>query len=308
MYYQPQSSGFFDAARQFFSSKSHLPKLILVNLAVFVLVYIVSLFAWLFQVQPDDAAMLSPLSQWLAVPSSIDRLVLKPWTLITYMFLHEGFFHLFFNMIILYFGGSIFLQYLSQRKLLSTYIFGGLAGAFFFILAYNIFPVFAASNTRAVALGASASVLAVMVAIATHVPQYTVNLILLGRIKLKYLAIAFIVLDFFSIIGQNPGGHIAHLGGALWGFTYIQLLRHNFDIYALFNSFYRSEIKVSHRKRKTSKFETAGKPLTDDEYNKRKKASQEEIDRILDKIAQSGYESLNSKEKELLFRMSNKNQ
>jgi membrane associated rhomboid family serine protease len=303
MYYQQPQGNIFDSAKDFFSRKSFLPRLILINVGVFVLVYFVNLFVWLFQINIEGPSALSPLSQLLAVPSSMERLLLKPWTLITYMFLHERFFHLLFNMIILYFGGSIFLQYLSQRKLLSTYIIGGLTGAFFYILAYNSFPVFNQANLNAVALGASASVLAVMVAIASFVPQYTVNLVLLGPVRLKYLAIAFIVIDIFSIIGNNPGGHIAHIGGAFWGFAYVYLLKRNVDVYSIFNGFYRQKITVSHRKGVRT---DEGRPLSDDEYNKRKNASQEEIDKILEKIAKSGYGSLSSKEKEMLFRMSNK--
>ncbi len=304
--YSPQSqSNIFDNAKDFFSRKSFLPRLILINIGVFVLVYFVNLFVWLFQINTEGAGTLSPLVKILAVPSAIDQLLTKPWTLISYMFLHEGFFHLLFNMIILYFGGSIFLQYLSQRKLLSTYIIGGLTGALFYIAAYNIFPVFNQANINAVALGASASVLAIMVAIATFVPQYTVNLVLIGRVRLKYLAIAFIVIDIFSIIGNNPGGHIAHLGGAFWGFAYIYLIKHNIDVYQVFNSFYRPKIKVSHRKKKGFA-KPDGRPLTDDEFNKIKLSKQAEIDKILDKIARSGYSSLTAKEKEILFRMSNK--
>ncbi len=302
MYYQHQPN-VLDAIGGFFRKPSVLPRLILINSGVFVLVYLVNLFAWFFNSSP--AGLLSPLARLLAVPSDPGLLLARPWTLVTYMFLHERFFHLFFNMVILYFGGSIFLQYLSQRKLLSTYIIGGLAGAGLYILTYNIFPVFETSRLYAVALGASASVLAVMVAIATFVPQYTVNLFLIGRVRLKYVALAFIIIDIFSIIGNNPGGHIAHLGGAAWGFVYIYLIRRNIDVYTIFNRFYKPKLKVKHGAGagKTGK---PGRPLTDDEYNKQKNISQEEIDRILDKIAKSGYSSLSSKEKEMLFSMSNK--
>jgi membrane associated rhomboid family serine protease len=303
MMYQQQPNNLLDAARDFFSKKSVLPRLIMINGAVFVLVYFVKLFAWFFQVQPTD--FLSPMARWLAVPSAIESLVVKPWTLLTYMFLHEGFFHLFFNMIILYFGGTIFLQYLSQRKLLSTYILGGFAGALVYILAYNLFPVFEQSKGLAVALGASASVLAIMVAIAAYVPQYTVNLFLFGKVKLKYVAIAFIMIDIFSIIGNNPGGHLAHLGGAFWGFLYIYLYKRKFDIYQIFNGFYRPKMRLRHKS--TSFSEKPGRPLTDDEYNEQKLATQKEVDQILDKIAASGYSSLTKREKDMLFKMSNGN-
>ncbi|MBU1370681.1 MAG: rhomboid family intramembrane serine protease [Bacteroidetes bacterium] len=295
-----QTNQFFDNFRHFFSRPAVLPRLIMVNTAVFLLVYIVNLFFWLFQLDSSQD-LFSPLTRFLAIPASLSQLVVKPWTVLTYMFLHEGFFHLFFNMLVLYFGGQIFLQYLSQRKLLSTYLLGGLTGAAFYVLAYNLFPVFHQVSERSLALGASASVLAVLIAAATYVPHYTVNLILIGPVKLKYLAIVFVVLDFFSIQGNNPGGHIAHLGGALWGFLYIWLYRNGKDVYSVFNQFYRKPMQVK------PGYQKANRPLTDDEFNRIKNEEQKLIDHILDKIAKDGYKSLTKKEKEFLFKSGKNN-
>ncbi len=156
-------------------------------------------------------------------------------------------------------------------------------------------------------MGASASVLAIIIAIATYVPDYTVHLFLFGKFKLKYLAIAFIVIDVLSISADNPGGHIAHLGGAFWGFIYAYSLRKGTDVYKGFYSFQLPKFTWN---KKDTKFKTtrpkSGRPITDDEYNSRRAATQEEIDKILDKISKSGYSSLSSKEKELLFKTSNK--
>jgi membrane associated rhomboid family serine protease len=293
------NTNFFESVRIFFSRKSVFPKLILINIIVFAIVYLISLILWLFQL--NTSSELSILTFWLAVPSSVEMLALKPWTVFTYMFLHEGFFHLFFNMLVLYFGGTIFLQYLNERQLLWTYIIGGLAGALFYILSYNFFPVFLKSNPFAIALGASASVLAILVAIATYVPQYTVNLFLIGPVRLKYIALFLIIVDIFSIQGSNPGGHIAHLGGAFWGFLYVFMLKGGKDILSVPLIFKRK------RKLKTTYRNPAGKPerpLTDDEYSKRKIAEQKLIDSILDKISKSGYDSLSSREKEILFKNS----
>jgi membrane associated rhomboid family serine protease len=262
-------------------------------------VYVVNLFYWLFQLK-TDTAFISPLTRLLAIPADLNLLILKPWTIFSYMFLHEGFFHLFFNMLVLFFGGQIFLQYLSSLKLLSTYIFGGLTGAFFYVLAYNIFPVFYGVAQVSFALGASASVLAILVAAATYVPQYTVNLVIIGPVKLKYLAIVFVILDFFSIQGNNPGGHIAHLGGALWGFLYIYWYKNGTDIYSFFNRFYSNRMQVKPGYKKTVR------TMTDDEYNRFRHEEQEMIDQILDKIAKNGYKSLTNKEKEILFKSGNK--
>jgi membrane associated rhomboid family serine protease len=297
-------TNFFDSARYFFNQKSVLPRLILVNIAVFVIVQLTSLVLWLFQtgVTPEMEGI-SFLMQWLAVPSYAGNLIEKPWTIVTYMFLHQDFFHILFNMLVLYSGGSIFLQYLSEKQLFQTYLFGGLFGALFFILAFNFFPVFETANRQAIALGASASVLAVMIAIATFVPQYTVNLIFIGPVRLKYLAIVFLVLDVFSIQRGNPGGHIAHLGGALWGFVYIIVLKKNYDFYAVFNVFKRRKLRVSYRNPETKRRD---RPVTDEEYNAMKNEYASKVDEILDKISKSGYSSLTAKEKEFLFKMSNK--
>ena len=304
-YQQPQNRQEF--FRNLFLGKNVLSRLILINTVIFLLTAVVHLFTWLFGIQGPNG--LTVLGSFLALPSDLHKLVLMPWTVVTYMFLHEGFLHWLFNMIMLYFGGILFTEYLSQRKLLMTYLFGGLAGAFFFVAAFNIFPVFRPYLNNSVALGASASILAIIVAISTYVPDYTVQLVLLGRIKLKWLAIAFVALDILSIPANNPGGHIAHLGGALWGFIWAFSLRNGNDLLKAFDSLKMPDLDP--KKRKYRKFNTSrpasGRPMTDEEYNRKRAASQAEIDRILDKISKSGYASLTKAEKELLFKSSNKN-
>lgn len=291
--------------KQIFLSPNILSRLILINTIIYLIVNVVGLFALLFNL--TNSISLNPLANVFALPAELSMLASKPWTIFTYMFLQEGFFHLLFNMIMLYFGGIIFLEYLSYKKLLWTYIFGGVAGAVFFIIAFNTFPVFKSISSSAIAMGASASVLAIIISIATYVPDYTVRLFLFGAIKLKYLAIAFIVIDVLSIQSGNPGGHIAHLGGALWGFIYAFSLKNGNDVYKILYNFKLPKFTWS---KKESKFSTSrpksGRPLSDDEYNKKRAATQEEIDNILDKISKSGYSSLSSKEKELLFKTSNK--
>lgn len=295
-----------DILKQVFLSRNIISRLILVNTAVYIVIKIVSIATWLFA--GDNGGIISPLGFWFALPSDFGLLTLKPWTILTYMFLHEGFFHLFFNMLLLYFGGLIFQEFLSKSKLFWTYILGGLSGAVFFILAFNLFPVFDAVKGDAIALGASASVLAIVVAVSTYVPNYTIHLFLFGKIKLKYLAMIMILVDVLSIQSNNAGGHIAHLGGALWGFIYAYSLKNDNDLYKIFYSFKFPKIKWSTKK--SSRFTTSrpknGKPMNDDEYNKRRSVSQNEIDKILDKISRSGYTSLSKEEKELLFKSSNK--
>lgn len=296
--------------KQIFFSKTVLSRLILINTSVYLLVKVISLYAYLFMVNHGNGVVLSLIGQYMALPSEISLLASKPWTVFTYMFLHEEFFHLLFNMIMLYFGGLIFLEYLSPSKLLWTYVMGGLSGALFFVLAFNIFPVFEQIRGEAVALGASASVLAIIIAIATYVPDYTIQLLLFGRIKLKYLALIFIAIDLLSIQSGNPGGHIAHLGGALWGFIYATSLRKGANFLDISHFFSLIKFPAFGLKRKAAKFDTtrpdSGRPLTDDDYNEKRAEFQEEIDTILEKISRSGYSSLTKEEKDLLFKSSNR--
>ncbi len=290
----------------FIKSKSLLSKLILINLMVFAVVYIINLFLFLFEASStSDVANISTITYWLSVPSEISQLIGRPWTLITYMFLQEGFFHLLFNLIILYFGGRIFIEYLTEKQLLKTYIFSGLFGAAFFILAFNVFPVFSDSLPYALALGSSASVLGILIAIATYVPEYSVVLFLFGRMQLKYIAIIFIVIDIFSIQSGNAGGHIAHLGGAVWGFLYARNLKKGKDLATFFDRIKWPKIRFTSKKR--HHFEDVyvnRKPMTDEEYNARKVQNQKRMDEILEKISRSGYQSLTKEEKEILFRNS----
>ncbi len=299
-YYQHPGMNRGEELKKIFFSSNVMSRLLLINTAVFVLVTLVTMVLWLFGYGGPN-----PVVTWFAVPSDINELLIKPWTLLTYMFLHEGFFHLLINMIMLYFGSLLFLEYLSQKKLLQTYLLGGLAGAFFFIVAFNIFPAFDSIKAGAYALGASASVLAIFIAIATYVPDYVVHLFLFGRVKMKYIAIAFVVIDMLSIQSSNPGGHIAHLGGALWGFVYALSLRNGTNLLGIFE---RIKMPAFGKRAKYARFDTSrpasGRPMNDEEYSKKKAASQHEIDRILDKIARSGYASLSKEEKDLLFRSS----
>lgn len=309
MYYHQNP---LDEAKDFFRRKSVLGRLIIINVAIFLLVNIVNLFLWLFQVQNNPAGIpgISIPTYYFSVPANLESLLYRPWTIFTYMFLHENLFHIFFNMFVLYFGGRIFMEYLDDNKLLSTYIFGGLTGAAFYIAAFNIFPVFSESVMYSVALGASASVLAVLIAISTYVPEYSVVLFLFGRVKLKYLALILIAIDLLSINRGNAGGHIAHLGGAFWGFIYIRMMKQGTDFTLNLRSMnFKRFLRFFTKPKKDNlgrEVDKNGRPLTDEEYNARRNQYQDRIDKILEKISKSGYNSLTREEKELLFRSSNK--
>lgn len=291
---RPFQYNIFDGIKNFFLQKTALSRLMLINISVWIICLFISVFTWLFNI--SDISFVTKL---FAVPAEISSLAEKPWSIFTYMFLQEQFWHLFFNMLMLYYGGLIFLQYFSQKQLLLTYIFGGIIGALFFILAFNVFPVFENMKGGAVALGASASVLSILIAAATYQPEYKINLFLIGPVKMKWVAIIFVVIDILSIPKGNSGGHIAHLGGALWGFLYAYMLRKDFDIYLIFKR--KPRIKV--KSRNAGSYQ---RPKTDEQYNDERAQNQEETDRILEKIAKNGYSSLSDKEKEFLFRQSKK--
>jgi len=288
--------------RRFFGSKSILSRLILINLAIWIIFFIVKQILWLFQAQELSAELV----RFFAVPADPEILLKRPWTLFSYMFLHERFWHIFFNMYMLYIGGRIFLQHLTERHLLKIYFIGGLAGALVYVLSFNIFPVFRDAIPSSAALGASASVLAILIAIATYRPNYTIYLAFFGPVKMKHIAIVFVLLDLLSISGSNSGGHLAHLGGAMAGFLYI--------VFSFKTSVGPAKIRIPKvkvpdflKKKNKSKFKDVNRnkrPLSDEEYNIRKAKQQKEIDKILEKISRSGYDSLSSKEKELLFRQS----
>ena len=290
-----------DEIKESFKKGTVLTRLIYINLAVFVVVKLIQVVLFLFSTgQPGTFFIID----WLAVPASISELMSRPWTIFTYMFLHEGFLHILFNILWLYWFGRIFLEYLDGKKLLGVYLLGGLAGAALYILAFNLFPAFAQVLPVSRALGASAAVLAVVISISVYVPNYTINLIFIGPVRLKYIAAVMIVLDIISIAGSNAGGHIAHLGGALFGWFFIRQYRQGRDITKGINlAFYKlskwmtpgKKLKVEYRK-----------PGSDFEYNRQKAIKQQRIDDILDKISRSGYDSLTKEEKELLFRVSNR--
>ena len=280
-----------------------LIKFIFINVAVFVLVHLIGLLFYFF----TGVSGSSMVASWLALPADASQLIIKPWTIITYMFLHEGFLHLAFNMLILYFGGQIFLQFLDAKKLIGTSILGGISGGLLFILTFNIFPVFNEIVSGALALGASASVMAVLIAIAAYVPNYSIRLILLGSVKLKYIALFYVIMDIISIPQGNSGGHIAHLGGAFFGLYFVYRLRSGKDITVGVNRLlnYFAYLFSSKRKMKVV-YKNPGKTKSDVAYNAQKAANQQKIDAILDKISKSGYDSLSKEEKAILFDASKK--
>ena len=284
--------------KQEFKQGTILNKLIYINVVIFLLFSILGVFSFMFQFD------LSPILNRLYLPAENSKLLSQPWAFITYMFLHNGFLHLLFNMVWLHFAGKIFLQYLSPKQLLSTYILGGISGGLLFIIAYNYIPALAIYTQNAQALGASAAVLAIIVAIATYTPNYSVRFPFIGIVKLKHIAIFSVALDVLSIPKGNAGGHIAHLGGALFGYLYIKQLQKGNDYSIGFKTWLNS---LSNLFKPKSKLKTVHKrPKTDKQFNTEKSAQQKAVDLVLEKISKSGYESLSKEEKATIFSASKK--
>lgn len=276
--------------------------LIVVNIIVFLLINIPKILFWLSGYPLDTYYY----TDFLGVPSDLMRLLYEPWTLITYMFTHGEVLHILFNMLVLYWFGKILTEFLGNRKILPLYLLGGISGAILFIASYQLFPIFHAAIPEARAWGASASVMAVMIAAATLVPDYTMFLLLIGPVKIKWIALFAVVLDLISIPSSNAGGHIAHIGGALFGFVFIRQMQKGRDLSSGINwlidksvNIFKPKIpmKVSYRTKEKSTKQPGSKTVI-------QSSKQERLDSILDKIAQSGYDSLTKDEKEFLFKVS----
>ena len=274
---------FLDNLKREFGIANMLNKLIYINVFSFL---VLNIFSVIFSLLLID---ISSIKELLMLPSSTEEVIKKPWSLISYMFIHDNFIHLLFNLIWLHFGGKLFLQYLNQKQLLYTYILGGLFGGILFIIAFNNLPALIPYSENAKALGASASVLAIFFAIATYIPNFQVSIPFIGFIKLKHIALIYIILDFLNIPNGNAGGHIAHLGGAIFGFFYVK------------------KFTQKSAKNKQNQFLSYLKNIFNFQKSKNKKNyKMKEIDLILEKISKSGYNSLTKIEKELLFKSSKK--
>ncbi|HCM19762.1 MAG TPA: rhomboid family intramembrane serine protease [Porphyromonadaceae bacterium] len=278
-----------------------MTKLIFINVLVFLFIKVIHVVFTLFNVHSEG------LITYLGVPSDIGELLFLFWTPITYMFVHEGFLHLLFNMLWLYWFGKIFLQYFSGRTLGSLYVMGGLAGALLYVAAFNTLPYYVNMGPGWM-IGASAAVMAIVMAAAFYRPDVQLNLLFLGRIKIVYIAIFAFLLDFLSLgDAANPGGHIAHIGGALLGYLFAVQYKKGSDITGWAGKLIDAFVNLlKPRKKKTKLKVNYTRHESDREYNRRKQTEQEEIDVILDKLKHSGYGSLSENEKKKLFDASKK--
>ena len=304
-----RGAGIMDEFKHAFNRPDNgLMQIILINLVIYVGLIVLRVVLTL----TGAGGGYDQLMQWIMLPAAIPEFLTRPWTIITYFFLHERFFHILFNMLFLYWFGKIIKEFLGGSKVVNLYILGGLAGGVFYILIYNTIPFFAERIDSSMMLGASAGVFAVVVGAATFMPNYTILLMFIGPVRIKYIAIFYVILAFAQTTGANAGGELAHLGGAALGYIYIKQLQQGHDwgrwlhsFFSFIKSFFKSQpkVKVTYRKSakagakssaKTSKATSPGADST----------SQDEIDTILDKISHSGYESLSKEEKQKLFNAS----
>ncbi|NJB72269.1 membrane associated rhomboid family serine protease [Saonia flava] len=272
-------------------------------IAVNVLVFLVSgIFTFLLGL-PDNS-----VSKWFELPKNFMDFIGQPWSIVTYSFFHGGFTHLFWNMLMLYFSGRIFLNLFGPKKFINVYFLGVIVGGIVFLLSYNVFPALVSVNT--VLIGASAGVTAVLIFICAYIPNQEVR-VFFFNIKLWYVGAFFVLIDLVQIpSGGNVGGHLAHLGGALLGYIYARQLAKGNDIGEGFENFLNGIANMFKRKEKKAPLKTVYRKAKTVKRNKAdydKESHQRKIDSILDKISKSGYESLSKDEKDFLFKAGKEN-
>ncbi len=288
-------SGIREEIRNSFREGDALNRLILVNLGMYVLYLLIYIVAYLFK-----STLAADFINYTALPSDLLTLATRPWTIITYMFLHQGFMHILFNLLILYFSGKVFMEYMGGRKLLSVYLLGGIAGGLLYVLAYNIFPVFSdvVSNNR----GASAGVMAVLIGAATYAPRFPVKVFFVLTLEFRWLAALLLLSDLIYLgEGNNAGGHIAHLGGAALGYLVVSQYKKGNDITEGFSKFMDNIANWFKPKPKIRK--VYSKARSGPDFHERKAQYQQRMNDILDKINRSGYDSLTKDEKDYLFKI-----
>ena len=270
-----------------------LVKIILINVIVFVTISILEVFITL----SGGGFIIKTLINKLMLPASFTSFILQPWSLISYFFLHLNFGHILWNMLFLYWFGKIIHDNIGNNALISLYVLGGIVGGLSYMALFNIIPFYQDRISDSLMLGASAGVFSIVAGSATLLPNYTFYLLFLGPVRIKYIALFYILLSFLDITGSNAGGEIAHLGGALIGYLFIRQLQNGVNmgegIINILNFF---------NKKTPSKVENKKPSRVDKEET----ISQDEIDKILDKISESGYSSLSKSEKDKLFNASKK--
>ncbi len=312
-----------DLRRQFSPSGKMINQIIVVNVALFFALGVIHVILKLGGLDTENL-----MRDVLSVPSDLSKLLVRPWTLLSYGITHypfdsSGFWHILFNMLWLFWFGRILEEYLGKRKILPIFIWGVLAGAVFYLLAYNLLPMFSETKNIAQLNGASAGVMAIAWATVALLPEHRLHLLFIGPVKILYIALFMTLLHIIGLTGTNAGGNFAHLGGALMGFLFIHLYQKGTDLSVGVNNFLdwsaelfsrKKKMKVVYSQKRKPKRKKEKARVRTQPKSKRSKsgklenseAEQAKIDAILDKISQSGYESLSEEEKAFLFNMSKK--
>ena len=275
-------------------------QLLLINVAVWVFLAIVGVLGHF-----GLGSFAEFINSLFVLPASLDELLFRPWTVIVYAFTHFGFRHILFNLLALFWFGRMLQDLIGSNRVLGIYILSGLTGGLTYIIFAVILHIIP-SGTGLV--GASGSVLGVVVAMATLSPNYKIHMMFIGPVAVKWIAAVFVFLSFVGLSGGNAGGELAHLGGALMGFIFIKQLNNGTDLGRPIVDFIYSIPTLFQKKTKMNVSYRSGKNSTKSSANttSSKGVSQEEIDRVLDKISKSGYPSLTKEEKDKLFKYSNK--
>jgi len=270
---------------EFNRGNSAIRQIIMINLGVFVFTVFVGIVAKLSGFAPNE------LLEYFYIPSNLGKLLIRPWSILTNIFFHAGFWHLLGNMILLYFIGRILEDFMSTVNVWKIFLYGGISGAMLFVTAYNIFPIFSEVVSYKKLLGASGGVTAILVAAGTFLPRYQIRPFGLFNVELRWVALFFVFRDLYMFpVSDNTGGLFAHIGGALFGLFFILHLQGRIAT----PSWVDLSGKVFKGKQRDERNMRPFSPHTP-------KPNQEEIDAILDKISQSGYNSLSKAEKDTLF-------
>lgn len=295
-----------DLKNSFNRTGNGLNQIIIINVAVFIFLIVSKVVLTI----SGNEAIYAQITSFLFLPASFQEFIYKPWTILTYAISHEGFFHILFNMIFMYWFGMIITEFIGSKRFISLYILGALAGGVTYLIMYNTIPFFAIKAPFTVLLGASGGVYAVVVGAAVLLPDYTFYLLFLGPVRIKYIAAFYVFLSFAESIGQNAGGNLAHLGGALMGLVFIWQLRKGNDLGKPFSwmatgitNLFKpsSKIKITYRNPNPKSSSTSSNAYSN---STDKEISQDELDAILDKISKYGYEKLTKEEKQKLFKAS----
>lgn len=286
--------------KKLFQGKNFASQIIVINAVIFVVINLLENIFFRGH---------SGFGQWFALPSSLADLIWQPWTIVTYMFMHGSLGHLVYNMLVFYWFARIFSDFMGNERLAGLYLLGGLFGGLFFLVIYNIMFLSGEAIPMSTLVGASAAVMAVVVATSIRFPTYQMNLLLIGPVQLKWIGLFIFIVSTVLDLSNNFGGKMAHLGGAAVGFVYARTLDRGRDFAFEFNAFLKrfttvfkrkSKIRVVHSQKPTEKAKATGKSgLTQQEI-------QAKTDAILDKISKSGYDNLSKDEKDFLFNISNR--